>query len=338
MHQKQANTLTIQRLTALWALGESGLGGFMHALKLPFTGIFVGGFAVIIIALLAHFSYNNYRQMVQATLLVLLVKFAVSPQSPPQAYLAVGFQGFIGAVIYRLIPSFSIASVLFGIIAMLESAFQKLVVMTLIYGKSLWEGLDTLYKGAADNLFVPQRGFSFWLIAAYVGIYFVWGIVLGIYIIYLPKKIEKRSTLIAGQLHEFAPGRLDTLPVKKKSKYRKLLNYLLVLALLVVVFVFDKSLNKAAYLIIRTLTVLLLFYMVINPIIKWWMQKQLANASSKKQEAISGILNLMPELRSFLSPAYILAGREHKNWKKYPAFVTNLIIITLNPPGKNEPE
>jgi hypothetical protein len=336
MQSQTGNMLTIQRLTALWALGESGLGGFMHALKLPFTGVFVGGFAVVIISLLAHFSNNNYRQMIQATLLVLLVKFAVSPQSPPQAYLAVGFQGVIGALMYRFIANRPVASVLFATIAMLESAFQKLLVMTLIYGKSLWEGLDTLYKGAVDNLFVPDRGFSFWLISIYVGIYFIWGLLLGIYIIGLPHKLELRTATVMGKL-TISPGSHSVLTgsAKKKNKYRKLLNYLLIMALLVVVFAFKNDLNKAAYLVIRTFTVLLLFYMVINPIIKWWMTKKLANASTKNQQAISEILTLMPELRSFVVPAYKLAAYEHKGLGKYPAFVTNLIIIALNP-VKNE--
>jgi len=39
----------------LWALSESGLGGMMFALKIPFTGFFVGGFAVVMLGLIAHF-------------------------------------------------------------------------------------------------------------------------------------------------------------------------------------------------------------------------------------------------------------------------------------------
>ncbi|MFZ9754542.1 MAG: hypothetical protein ACO3DK_00750 [Bacteroidia bacterium] len=32
---------------AFWAFVESGLGGMMHAFHLPFTGIFIGGAAVV---------------------------------------------------------------------------------------------------------------------------------------------------------------------------------------------------------------------------------------------------------------------------------------------------
>src|SRR4051812_9858770 len=94
------NLHAVSRLTALWALSESGLGGIMHAMKIPLTGFFVGGFAVIIIALIAHFSDKSLRAILQSTLLVILVKAAVSPQSPFMAYIAVAFQGVAGALIF----------------------------------------------------------------------------------------------------------------------------------------------------------------------------------------------------------------------------------------------
>ena len=139
----------------------------MHALHLPLTGIFVGGAAVVIIALIAWYGKFSFRQVMQATLLVMLVKFAASPQSPPQAYVAVGFQGLAGAILYRLILNFTIASVLFGVIAMLESAVQKLIFMTLIYGRSLWEALDKFFEAIVKDFSLSASfSFSYWIISA----------------------------------------------------------------------------------------------------------------------------------------------------------------------------
>ncbi len=47
--------LAVQRLTALWAFSESGLGGILHALQMPFTGLLVGGMAILLISLIAFF-------------------------------------------------------------------------------------------------------------------------------------------------------------------------------------------------------------------------------------------------------------------------------------------
>lgn len=330
---KQYNPITVQRLTALWALGESGLGGWMHALKLPFTGIFVGGFAVICIALLAHYTRGNYRQMIQATLLVLLVKFAVSPQSPPPAYLAVGFQGLIGALLYSTIRNYKVASILFAIIAMLESALQKLVIMTLIYGSSLWEALNKMFNAIAEDFSMGERSFSFWLIAAYVGLYAVWGLVLGVWLCRLPFTIDNKAAISALQLESIGKAELNLPAAGKKKKGSKLLTYFILLALLAGVFLIDNKAQKALYLVVRTLAILALFYTVINPIIKWWLKRRLEKATGKNQAAIHGILELLPELKSFISPAYKLAATEHRNWKRYPAFVVNLVMITIHPPA-----
>ena len=55
----------------------------MHAFKLPFTGLFVGGFAVLCVGLLAYVERPAASTILRATALVLLVKAVVSPHSPP---------------------------------------------------------------------------------------------------------------------------------------------------------------------------------------------------------------------------------------------------------------
>ncbi|MFN9519473.1 MAG: hypothetical protein ACK574_07030, partial [Bacteroidota bacterium] len=70
---ENTNRHYINRLTALWAFSESGLGGMMHALKIPFTGFFLGGFAIVILTLIAHHSRNRFSDIMQSTLLVILV-------------------------------------------------------------------------------------------------------------------------------------------------------------------------------------------------------------------------------------------------------------------------
>jgi hypothetical protein len=121
-----ANTTgAVFRITALWAFSECALGGVMHALKIPFTGIIVGGFSVLSIGMLAHVSGRSAAAILRATLLVVLVKAVVSPHSPPTAYLAVGFQGLAGALILSRVRPFALAAYLFGFLAILESALQK---------------------------------------------------------------------------------------------------------------------------------------------------------------------------------------------------------------------
>ena len=79
---KAKNKIVVERLTALWALNECGLGGFMHAFGSPFTGIIVGGFSVLLITLIAKHTDHIWSTLVKAISIVLLIKLSVSPHSP----------------------------------------------------------------------------------------------------------------------------------------------------------------------------------------------------------------------------------------------------------------
>jgi hypothetical protein len=322
---------TILRLTALWALAESGLGGWMHALKLPFTGIFVGGFAVVIISLIAHYSGNSFKQIWKATMLVLLVKFAVSPQSPFQAYIAVAFQGIMGAVFYSLISYRPVASLLFGIIAMLESAVQKLIFMTLIFGKSLWEALDSFFKAIAKDFSLPgDTSFSLWVIAIYIGIYFVWGIVLGGWINGLPKRIEHHTVKINAHIGELK----QEIGPTEKRRQNKWLELIGILLFIIIALSYDSSgfsggAGRALYILLRTVAVLLLLIYVVNPMVQWLMQRWISRTKGKRKEELKAVMDLLPEMRTYIKPAYLIAKARHRGISRYTAFIYILLILSL---------
>lgn len=324
--QQSSNTRTIQRLTALWGLCESGLGGWMHALHIPLTGFFVGGFAVVVVGLLAHYSRNNMRVMLQSLVLVLLIKAAASPQSPPPAYIAVAFQGLIGAILYRFIPNFSVASILFAIIAMLESALQKLLIMTILLGKSLWIALDASYQGIVKDFHLPgNMSFSFWVIVIYSGIYAVWGLIIGIWVARLPKKLATYNEKLVWDVKAANAGEVNS-TAKRPGK----LGFIFfTLVFIVFVLLYQQSFNKALYVILRTIAVLLLIFGIINPLVKWLMQRWLRKTQSKHGRELQPLLDMLPELRSYVRPAWQMAGKEHSGLKRYSSFLFLLIILTL---------
>lgn len=317
----------INRLTALWALSESGLGGMMHAFKIPFTGFFLGGFAVVIVTLLAHFSVNRWKDITKATLLVILVKAAASPHSPPMAYIAVAFQGLAGAVCYSLIPSFSMASVTFGLLALMESAVQKFLIMTLIFGQSLWEALDAFFNSITKDLNLSADfSFSFWLIAAYTGVYTLWGIVLGWWCSSLPQKLELERWNILQQFETVIPVETSAHEKKKKNRKRKWLGAGFVLLFVTSTFLIQGSGNKALYALLRTLAALLLLFYIIYPAIKWALQRW---AQKRKQHEVQQLIDTLPELRNLVAPALQMAKVNSKGLMLYRQFVMYLIVLAL---------
>lgn len=303
----------------------------MHALHLPFTGFFVGAFALVLICLIAWYSGNSSRQILQATLIVIMVKAAVSPHSPPPAYIAVAFQGLMGALLFRLMPSFRITPVLLGIITMVESALQKIIIATLIFGNALWQAVDKFFQGLLRELALPDHTpFSLWIIVAYASVYAVWGAILGWWIGRLPSRIEQHSAAIIADLKS-----LDTtlLPEaenrRKKPLWTKLLPYLALLVFIICTLYGSPAQGSALTLVLRTVTVLLVLILVVNPLIRRFVQTRLTRTTRADQASVQAVLADLPRLRNWTRPALALA-RRHSGFKRFSRFVLVFLVISLH--------
>src|SRR5258705_13134205 len=87
------------RIITLWVLCEAMLGGVIHALKIPVSGLIVGSAAVICICLIAYYIPGK-AVIIKATIIVAIFKMILSPQAPVLAYLAVFFQGGMGELLF----------------------------------------------------------------------------------------------------------------------------------------------------------------------------------------------------------------------------------------------
>lgn len=326
-----ANTTgAVFRITALWAFSECALGGVMHALKIPFTGIIVGGFSVLSIGMLAHVSGRSAAAILRATLLVVLVKAVVSPHSPPTAYLAVGFQGLAGALILSRVRPFALAAYLFGFLAILESALQKILVLLLFFGKSLFEAFDLFAGGILDDFGIHNE-VSWSVVAAgcYIALYAAWGLVLGYWITRLPGQLERRAA-------EYAllnlSGETAQAPVQGKKKNRWLMP-LLVLVFIVSVFLFAggkaSGAQKAWYAVLRTAAALLAWFFLLQPVVAWFIHRWAASRSASEKGAVQQILASMPEWQASVGPIYRHVAAKHRGWRRIRAFVIGMFVLAV---------
>jgi hypothetical protein len=305
----------------------------MFALKIPLTGFFVGGFAVVLIALIAWYSNRSYRQVIQATILVMLVKALVSPHAPLPAYVAVAFQGFAGAFLFSTIKNFRLSAVLLGILGMAESALQKLLLLTLLFGKSLWEAVNEFFQAIVKDFSLPAHlSFSAMVIIIYVSIYVVWGLLIGLWMGKLPTQIAMHATGITTAYRRLPVAAKDDRQVaqKKKNKYWLLP---LLLAFIVAVALMDsraQGWQKALYVLVRSIAATLLLFGLVQPAGKWLLQRWLKKQNNERHAAAQKIADSLPELKTYLKPAWQLAGAHYSGLKRMRAFVFNLIVLTLH--------
>src|SRR5437588_263127 len=133
------------RLIALWVVCEGVLGGIMHGLNVPFSGMIVAGAAVICICLIGYYVPVK-GAILRATIIVAIFKLMLSPHTPPAAYTAVFFQGLIGQLLFFNHRFFSVSCILLGMLALVESAVQRVVVLTVLYGTNFWNAVNEFIR------------------------------------------------------------------------------------------------------------------------------------------------------------------------------------------------
>jgi hypothetical protein len=323
--------LAVERLTALWALNEAGLGGIMHAFRTPFTGIFVGGLAIVMITLIAHFSERKWSAVTRALVIVLIVKAAASPHSPLPAYLAVSFQGLMGALIFSALPNLRLGALLLGVLGLLEAAVQKLLVMTILFGNPLWESIDAFF-----NYVFQQMGFiaagddlkgSWWIIGAYLGLYLAAGAAVGLFAGRLPAQLQEtlRNTRLP-DLERDAPAGKDA---GKRRRRKWLLPGMLLLGmLLITVFLQPSGSASPLWLILRVALILGAWYFFLAPLLMAFTRRFLRRKHAQYQREVERSLALLPVLRKIARAAWKETAA-HKGWRRLREFLLCLIAYSL---------
>lgn len=317
--------LAIQRLTALWAFAESGLGGVLHTLKAPFTGLIVGGFAIILIIFIAKISDKKYEILFKSLIIVLIVKLTVSPVTPITAYIAVSFQASLGYVLFKLFNINFISIFLLSTIAMLESAIQKLIVLILFFGESFWKANDVL-----NNFILTQFNFAEnfnknWIISIYLLIYLLVGILISFMTHSILKNISNPKFCCDFKLEEsFVKQSGNT-----KNKWMLILCFYVVIIFLLMIS-FDKSLKL--FSIIKLLTwsifIIVIWFLIVTPLLTNLLLSLLEKKKTKYRVEVNEILNLIPHLNSITKNAW-LQSSSSKGFQRITHFISLLLIWSI---------
>ena len=315
----KSNKSIIDKLTALWALNESGLGGFLHVFNTPFTGLIVGGISILLISLIAFYAENKWQAILKALLIVLIIKMAVSPYSPFGAYVAVSFQALFGALLLSNFSWKGATLMVLGMVTFLESAIQKIFILTIVYGTELWEAINIYGAWVQNKLnFISETSTTSVLVTIYLLVYGICGILAGLF-------IKSMINIIANKTESdfyIEPDNLDSdaTPSKVSFKAKVIWVWLITVAVIVLAFAFFGGdlfgWKKGVYIMLRSFLILMLWYLVIGPFLLKLVQKYLRKKESQYQEDITNAMDLFPYFRQIIS----FTWKETKHLKGYTRF------------------
>lgn len=321
------------RLIALWATCEAFAGGIMHAAKVPFTGMIVSSLAIICITLIAWY-FPSKGAVLKATIIVAVFKLMLSPHSPPTAYIAVFFQGLMGQLLLVNRKYFSAAAILLAILALVESAIQRILVLVLIYGNQFWHAIDEFIRKTTGQKEVTQ--YSSTLAAGYIILHAVAGIFIGIF--------AARVAQVSSQWknnHPELPAVATTAGVidsaeKNKRKFKIKWLFIVLFGILLILFTQSAldskhailSTGKITWIILRAMLIILTWHLVIGPLLMKWLKKMLENQQSKYREEIEQVALLIPQTKHLFTQAFKLSAAE-KGISRVKYFFKILLVNTI---------
>jgi hypothetical protein len=321
------NKSIIDKLTALWALNESGLGGFLHVFNTPFTGLIVGGIAILLISLIAYYAENKWQTILKALLIVLIIKMAVSPYSPFGAYVAVSFQGLFGAFLFTQFSWKGVTLMILGMATFLESAVQKIFILTIVYGGGLWEAIDLYGAWVQKKMeFVSETSTTSVLITIYLLVYGIFGLLAGLF-------IKSIMSIIANKKEASFYIKTDNLDSDKTTskvsfKTKAIWIWLITVAVIVLAFSFFGGdlfgWKKGIYIVLRSFLILMLWYLIIGPLLLKLIRKHLNKKESQYKEDITNAMDLFPYFRQIISYTW-KETKELKGYTRFKYFMANSI-------------
>ncbi len=331
--------LSIQKITALWSFSEAAFGGLLHALKIPFRGIFISSAAVVFISLIAFYSKQS-KTILKSTMIVLLIKALVSPYTPLTAYFAVSLQGILGYIIFSSKRFFKISAMLLGIFSLTFSGAQKIIFLTILFGNTLWKSIN-VFIGEINQLFFSSQitndiNFGYLLISIYLLIHLIAGILIGIYAGKLPDKINsglKNDKYLTP--NDFYSDIFKSDQKKRKKWYQRptgVMLFLLSFVLLIISYISPSEIgiekNEIILMLLRSVILTIIWFLIISPIINRLFQKFVLSRNTVYTNEMNQIINHFPQFRKTLSFCWNNSS-SYKGLKRICNFFTNSFYFLL---------
>ncbi len=327
--ETEYNKQVYYRLITLWVICEAFAGGIMHAAKLPFTGLMVSSLAVTCIILIGYYVPTR-SAIIKATVIVAIFKMMLSPYSPPTAYIAVFFQGMMGQLLIRKHGYFNIAAIILAILALVESAIQRILVLVIVYGNDLWKAINLFIQKLTKEK--DPTNYSFIIAVSYILLHALIGIFVGIYAARLAKGSSGWKNMYADLVID--KNELKTEIEINKNRNRKKIKILFVFTWLVLLALYIQSYwdPKHAFIpsgiviniILRSVLILLSWFLIFSPLLMLLIKKLLRSQQIQNKQEINEVMLLLPQTRYIFKRSFILSEN-----KKGPARIKLFFKILL---------
>lgn len=326
----------VQRLTAFWGFSEAGFGGVLHITRLPFKGIFIAGAATFFISMIAQFSKRK-GEIIKSSILVIIIKFLVSPHTPVTAAIAVFAQGLFGELFF-LSKIKKIIVPAFAIFIQFITAVQKIIIVTVLFGENLWKTIDDFSNSVLNKFVSVERiEFSYLIVISYITIHVIAGIFLSFFILKIMRRFELADSLDYPDSNSNGIESVSDIGSGNKKYWFKKPSGLALLMFFLIVLGFsffmpdfsDTRLAEVIVMIIRALIIILLWYFLVSPLLRKFIFRLISKQKAKHLIEINNILKFLPQMKQNV----VYSWKKSKSFsgiKRIENFIFYLLLFSLS--------
>lgn len=297
------NKYNVKKIITLWAFSESVLGGFLHLFKIPFTGLIVGGLAIIFLSMLS-LTDDYKKNILKGTITVLIIKFVISPYTPINAFFSVIAQGMFCYILSILIKSKQIRILIFSLSCMILFSLQKLIFLQILFGNSLWQAIDIYAKYIAKEVFFYniKIDLSWYLILFYILVHFIAGIVFTLVTLSIINDLNYGKKIISMNIENDDNFNLKT-PSNNNKKLKKVIKTFLVLLAIVLTYFIQPQAKFLDYLIVilRFFLIIVIWTVVISPFLTKITKKIILNKSKYYKQDVDNIISDFKKIKVLIT-------------------------------------
>ena len=151
---------------ALWGAGEITIGSFLHATRVPLSGVILSAAGVALLTAAMMLTRRPWFPL--RTAFVCAALRSLSPEGlVPGPMFAILLQGLLVSLAFVVFRKPLIAGLISGSLAAIASQLQSIVVKLIYYGGELWELFTSFVQKAEGFLHLPP-GYGWFAVSAYL--------------------------------------------------------------------------------------------------------------------------------------------------------------------------
>jgi hypothetical protein len=203
-----------------------------------------------------------------------------------------------------------ISAILLGFLALMFSAFQKVIILTLVFGMTLWESIDIFFDFVLNKVLPNYSSsgafsLSYLIVGVYILSHLFGGILAGWYASILPSRLKEHDREKIIRLTNNINDFLEIKPKKKKRRWwlkpSSLILFIFSLIVILISFLFEEvDQNLATQIIImlvRSILIIIIWYYFISPILLRFVKKILSKKQKNRADEIDSIVKVFPNIK-----------------------------------------